>query len=117
VDTRSKIVSIGAVRASGAVAVAGYFDVLTGDLVRQLRAIRDRYPGTPFAAVVLPDPDALLGHRARAELAAALAVIDYVLITEIEDSEALGFSVIHLEEADRERNRRLREHVRARHGV
>jgi hypothetical protein len=117
VDTRAKIVSAEAVRASVPVAVAGYFDVLTGDLVRELRAIRDRHPATPLLAIVLPCPDALLEQRARAELAAALAVIDYVLIAETEDSEALASHVIHLEEADRERNRRLRDHVRSRHGV
>ena len=88
-DTRSKIVTAGTLPDVRPVAVTGYFDVLTADLIRELRAIRAREPEAPLAAVVLPGGDSLLQQRARAELMAAVAVIDYVMIAETEDLEAL----------------------------
>jgi hypothetical protein len=118
-DTRSKIVTADAVRDARPVLATGYFDVLTAHLVRELRAVRERYPEGPLAAAVLPCEGALLGQRARAEMLAALSVIDYVLIAEAQDSERLLESIaaretVRLEEADRLRNRQLRDHVRRR---
>jgi hypothetical protein len=56
---------------------------------------------------------------ARAELAAALRVIDYVLILENEDLYSLAatfqpIEIVHLEEADMRRTRQLIEHVHRR---
>jgi len=82
-DTRGKIIDIAA--ATGIAAawrsqgvrwklLTGYFDVLTPDHVRGLPE------GGPLMAAVLDPPDPLLPTRARAELAAALRMVDYVLL-------------------------------------
>lgn len=84
-DTRSKIVDLptaaaiaARLRSEGArlKLVAGYFDVLTPDEVRRLRSLSD---GQRLMAVVLDPPNPLLPPRARAELAASLSMVDYVL--------------------------------------
>src|SRR5438552_1583427 len=88
VDTREKIVDL-----SGATAIAasprsrgvrwklvsGYFDVLTPGHVRALISAAD---GAPLMAIILDRPDSLLPSRARAELAASLRMVDYVLLLE-----------------------------------
>lgn len=121
-DTRSKIVTAARLHELRPLAVTGYFDVLTVDLIREFQRIRANGPEAIIAAIVLPCGDQLLGQRARAEMTAALAVIDYVLIAESEDSEALLAEIearasVRLEAADRDRNRKLREHVRRRHSL
>ena len=70
-------------------------------------------------AMVLDPPDALLGARARAELAAGLSVIDYVFpldganfeqaVEQIQPGE-----VVREEIADRRRSKGLIEHVHRR---
>ena len=82
-DTRSKIVTAGQAP-RGAVLVAGGFDVPGVEQVRQLQNIRERHPARPLIAAVLPCQYELLGRRARGEMAAALRVVDYVLIVEPE---------------------------------
>jgi len=81
VDTRSKIVTA-AEAPRGAVLAAGSFDMLGAEQVRELQQIRERHPAPQLIAAVLPDPDAVLGVQARAEMAAALRMVDYVLIVE-----------------------------------
>ncbi len=85
-DTREKIVDLAhaasiaaALRSRGARVrlFAAHFDVLTPELVRRLRALPGK--GTLIAAVLDPVRP-LLPARARAELAAALSMIDYVLL-------------------------------------
>ena len=85
-DSREKIVDLdraaaiaAALRRKGARVslFAGDFDVLTPELVRRLRALDGQ--GTLVAAVLDPVRP-LLPTRARAELAAALSMIDYVLL-------------------------------------
>ena len=81
-DTRAKIIDLASaarLRRPGLrlKLVAGYFDVLTPDLVRRLHGLSD---GGRLIAVVVDPPNPLLPSRARAELAAALSVIDYVLL-------------------------------------
>ena len=88
-DTRTKIVD--AARAAelraaypGMRFVTGYFDVLVAS---QTRALGRLAPDSgskerPLMAVVVEPPDPLLNARARAELAAGLSVIDYVLLPE-----------------------------------
>ena len=85
-DTREKIVDLAraaqiaaALRRGGSRVrlLAAYFDVLTPELVRRLRALPD---GRPLIAVVIDPVRPLLPARARAELAAALTMIDYVLL-------------------------------------
>jgi len=96
--------------------VTGYFDVLTADHVRAMQALSD---GSPLMATVLDPPDPLLPSGARAELAASLRMIDYVLLL---DGAALEHAirelqpdeVIRAETDDRRRSATLIEHVQRR---
>lgn len=81
-DTRSKIVDTKEVlkRTNGKPIrwVSGYFDPLLAEHARRLRRLRT--PGTALAVVIEDPPQPLLPQRARAELVAALAAVDYVVI-------------------------------------
>jgi glycerol-3-phosphate cytidylyltransferase-like family protein len=89
VDTRQKIIpaeeAVAAARrldASGRrlVVVIGHFDPLLCAHARALGQVRNG-TGSPVVMVVLVPTEApLLGERARAEMAAALDVVDYVVI-------------------------------------
>ena len=96
--------------------VAGYFDVLTPDLVSRLRSLSD---GGLLIAAVLDPPNPLLHACARAELAAALSVVDYVL--SLPDSgleqaleEIRPDEVIREDRTDGKRAQALIEHVHQR---
>ena len=117
-DTRIKILSLDAARrlAPPPVLAAGYFDVLRAAHVRELAELRRRFPGSPLVAAVLPLAGALLDQRARAELAAALRVVDYVVIPERPDVYTLAETlqpafIARMEAADASRARQLTEHV------
>jgi bifunctional ADP-heptose synthase (sugar kinase/adenylyltransferase) len=126
-DTRNKIIPpdraaalVGELRDRGAAVrvVTGHFDVLVADHVRRLREIADG-SGALFALVLDP-PEPLLSGRARAELVAALGVIDYVVPAEEQAArELLGHfhpgEIVREEAADLLRARRLSEHVQRRH--
>jgi hypothetical protein len=112
-DTRHKIVSAESVPA-GCTAVTVYFDVLLADDMRDLAALP-----RPIAAVVLPLAGELLSQQARAELAAGLRVIDYVVLAGQSGADALVESlrpsqIVALETAQTRRSRQLKEHVRNR---
>jgi hypothetical protein len=108
--TERKIVAPEQVPA-GATVVTGYFDVLLAADVRDLAAL-----ARPVVAVVLPLEGELLPQRARAELAAALRIIDYVVKAhDVSVLQQLGaVQVVRLEEAQARRARELKEHVRKR---
>jgi glycerol-3-phosphate cytidylyltransferase-like family protein len=120
VDTRSKIVNARAAPPGGVLAV-GYFEVPGVEHVRSLRDIRGR--ARPLVAVVLPAPHGrreLLSQQARAEMAAALRMVDYVLIAarpglpgDFEDlvRRLRPATVVPLDEAESGRMRRLIEHI------
>ena len=120
-DTRMKIIDLAtAARLRGPGArlklVAGYFDVLTPDLVRRLRSLSD---GARLIAVVLDPPKPLLPPQARAELAAALSMIDYVLLPQAESLEKAieqirPDEVVRDDMADGKRSQALIEHVHQR---
>ncbi len=98
--------------------VTGHFDVLVPEHIRRLREIADG-SGTLFALVLDP-PEPLLSSRARAELVAALAMVDYVVPAAEEAARALlshfhPGEIVREEPADLLRARRLREHVQRRH--
>ena len=117
-DTRSKIVSPAAVP-HGATVVTGAFDVVRAEDARELAAIRARFPARPLVIVVLPLEGELLPQRARAELAAALRVVDYVLIPHDPHPDALLASLqpaelVRLETVHAERKRQLMEYVHRR---
>jgi bifunctional ADP-heptose synthase (sugar kinase/adenylyltransferase) len=125
-DTRRKILSpAAAVQLAGQLppdsltVVTGYFDVLRAEHTRDLREVRERAPAQPLLAVVLPLAGEILHQRARAELVAALYMVDYVVA--IGESDAAGLIeclkptvLVRLEEADARRIRQLTEHVHRR---
>jgi bifunctional ADP-heptose synthase (sugar kinase/adenylyltransferase) len=116
-DTRSKILTFDdALRlAPGTITLAaGYFDGLRAGHARRLEELR-----RPLLAVVLPLAGELLPQRARAEMVAALRVIDYVVIADERDLDALiariaPREVARLEAADAASVRQLIEYVHSR---
>jgi bifunctional ADP-heptose synthase (sugar kinase/adenylyltransferase) len=123
-DTRSKIVSAAGAPVD-AVLLVGSFDVLGVEHVRALAEIRKR-TSAQVIAVVLPRGDArpseVQQQGARAEMAAALRMVDYVLIaaqpgcpgdfqnlvTRLRPTE-----IIRLDEAEQSRMRRLLARVQS----
>jgi glycerol-3-phosphate cytidylyltransferase-like family protein len=94
--------------------VTGYFDPLLAAHARELAALP-----RPLLVAVLPRAGELLSQRARAELVAGLRVVDYVVIAENTDADALcerlrPAQIVRLEAADARRTRQLMEHVRNR---
>jgi bifunctional ADP-heptose synthase (sugar kinase/adenylyltransferase) len=118
VDTRNKIVAPAALPAGAFLtAVTGYFDVLRAAHIRDLASAAR--PGAKLVVVVLPYPRAVLPQRARAELVAALRMVDYVLTAENADPDRLleflkPAAVVRLEARDEQRALQLKEHVRTR---
>jgi bifunctional ADP-heptose synthase (sugar kinase/adenylyltransferase) len=120
-DSRSKILTVAeAASLAGPLAmVTGCFDVLRAAHLRDLEELRGRAGGARLLAVVLPAPGEILEQRARAELVAALRVIDYVVIADAAAAHRLAASlepveIAHLEAADIRRARELKEHVHRR---
>ena len=119
-DTRSKILTPGAslppeIRRP-LVVVTGYFDVLRGEHVRELASVRERIGAGTLVVAVLPLAEEVLEQRARAELVAALRMVDYVLIADPQELERLIASfepaeLVRLEAGDARRIRELKEHV------
>ncbi len=99
--------------------VTGYFDVLAAEHVRQLeRARRD----TGLVVVLFDPPAPVLAARARAEMVAALRVVDYVVIAEepgpatqrlLEELEPAA--IVRLEAEHARQSDELIAHVRQRH--
>jgi len=124
-DTRHKIVEphhalalAQDLRAKGVKIVTGYFDVLVAEHVRRLWEIKNG-SGT-LIVVVLDPPEPLLAGRARAELVAALGVVDYVVPAGEQAARQLlsyftASEIVREESADLLRARRLSEHVKRRH--
>jgi bifunctional ADP-heptose synthase (sugar kinase/adenylyltransferase) len=120
VDTRTKILTAAAAAAlepaRPLLLVTGWFDILRAELARYLEEERQRTQAQTLAVVVRPLPGERLPAAARAEMAAALRVVDYVFIGGNEDLDGLLGSLqpietIRLEEADATRVRQLIEHV------
>lgn len=102
--------------------VTGYFDVLLADHVRRLKQLMEH--GRPEVLfVVLSTPaEPILPLRARAELVAALSVVDYVIPVATGTLEALltGLSpdeVLRAEANDERRTQELIEYVHRRQKV
>jgi hypothetical protein len=113
-DTRNKILKIAeAQRLAGPLTlVTGFFDVLRAADARELADIKRR--SQTLVAVVLPKPDELLPQRARAELAAALATVDYVLTVTVDELAQIPAGVIvRREDADLDRAAELVRRVTA----
>jgi bifunctional ADP-heptose synthase (sugar kinase/adenylyltransferase) len=118
-DTRTKILTADAARriAGPVVAATGYFDVLRAEHVRELRELKETR--ALLLVVILPLEGELLGQRPRAELVAALRMVDYVVAAEHGEAEALldalkPVRVARMETADARRVRQLIDHVQRR---
>jgi bifunctional ADP-heptose synthase (sugar kinase/adenylyltransferase) len=99
--------------------VTGSFDVVLAADARELAEIRARQPDRPLVVVVLPLSPELLPQRARAELVAALRMVDYVVTADDAAPDALlawlePSHLVCLEAAHAERKRQLMEHVHRR---
>ena len=117
-DTRTKILSSEAAPRACTV-VTGAFDPVLAEDARELAEIRANHPDRPLLVVVLPLPGELLPQRARAELVAALRMVDYVVIADDAVPNALLASLepaqlVRLEEAQAIRKRQLMEHAHRR---
>lgn len=128
-DTRTKILTPQAARdlhIAQPVLVTGYFDLLRAAHVCELEAVLRRTAAGALVAIVMPWNEAVLSQRARAEMAAALRVLDYVVTPDETDAEgdlrslvaALSpLEVVRLEPSHALRNRELIEHVQQRHSA
>jgi glycerol-3-phosphate cytidylyltransferase-like family protein len=99
--------------------VTGTFDILRAEHAREITAVRSSAPEAALLVAVLPSRLELLSQRARAEMVAALRMVDYVLTAAYGDLDVLIGSlrpvrVVRLEEADARRLRQLTEHVHRR---
>lgn len=99
------------------VVATGCFDPLLAEHANRLEGLRER---SALVMVVVADPPRpILPARARAELVAALAVIDYVVLAEkgrLEDlvAQLEAAEVLRGEAADQELTRDLIRHVHTR---
>jgi hypothetical protein len=117
-DTRTKILSPEAAPRACTV-VTGAFDPVLAEDARELAEIRANHPDRPLLVVVLPLPGELLPQRARAELVAALRMVDYVVTAPDAATDALLAALeprhlVRLERAQAVRKRQLMDHVHRR---
>jgi bifunctional ADP-heptose synthase (sugar kinase/adenylyltransferase) len=124
VDTRTKIITpeeaCALARGPGKAALAtGYFDVLLAAHVRELQRVRDSLPDAVLLVALGTPGQPLLDARARAEMVAALAMVDYVVSLEDRQMESLlaafpAERIVRLEAAHEQRMRELIQHVHRR---
>jgi len=122
VDTRNKILTRAAAEnlPGPLTLVTGYFDVLRAEHPRALQQVRERTGNRKLLVAVVTYAGELIDDQSRAELVAALRMVDYV-VTATHD-ELDGFierlrpaEIVRLEAADVGRKRRLIEDVQRRH--
>ncbi len=122
-DTRTKILTPSALAEleppRPLLLAIGRFDILRVEMARELAAARRRTGAASLLAVVRQLSDELAPLDARAELAAALRVIDYVFAAADGDLTSLAavlqpIEIMNLEEAETRRKRQLIEHVHSR---
>ena len=109
-DTRTKILDSAAARKIaevGATVVSGYFDPLVSSHAKRLAELKR--DGAKLLVIIATPENAILPVRARAELVASLASVDYVT----ETCDGLTPQV-RLEQEDEARLEALIEHVHAR---
>jgi bifunctional ADP-heptose synthase (sugar kinase/adenylyltransferase) len=125
-DTRTKILSPAAAletarrwrdEARTLKVVIGCFDPVLADHARRVEALRDG--STALVAIVVEPARPILSTRARAELVAALAAVDLVVIpgdAPLDDLlSGLGATaVVHGESADQQITQSLIHHVQSR---
>jgi len=121
-DTRTKILTLEvarALRAPSPAIVTGYFDILRAEDAREIEDVRRRTAAATLVAFVLPSSAALLSQHARAEMAAAFRVIDYVVTGDERDLATLigalqPLGVVRLEDGEARRYREFVQHVHRR---
>ena len=109
-DTRTKIINAVQARliaAQGATVVSGYFDPLVASYAERLAQLKKE--GAPLLVLIATPADAILPARARAELVAGLAIVDYVCETAGDVAPHLS-----LEREHTDRLAQLIEHVHTR---
>jgi bifunctional ADP-heptose synthase (sugar kinase/adenylyltransferase) len=122
-DTRSKIISREAALELAAsrklLVVQGSFDVLLASHALALQKVRDGTPGAALMLVLTPPSVPLLSDCARAELAAALHMVDYVVIGGPEEfgGRLSAAQWMSRQREDEELVRLLMEHVHRRHNL
>lgn len=109
-DTRSKILTLTEARSlSGPLAIAaGTFNPLRAAEAAALADFREQNPGSHLLVAILAAEPELLPRAARAELAAALRVVDYVVVAD-EDELKIGLRLP-------DHTQSLIDHVRQRAG-
>jgi hypothetical protein len=107
-DTRTKIVA--PERVAGRTLVAAYVDPLVATHAQRFQELADEHG--PLALCLCDPPNPLLPARARAELAAALRHVEFVVIGDAALAQAP--SVIDERPADLARRAALMAHVRNR---
>lgn len=121
VDTRNKIIEADRAaelaRDPGTTVVIGAFDPLLAAHVRELQRVRNRTAGGPLLIVLAQPVEALLPLRARAEMVAALRMVDFVFPAggDTEAERFLSPQAVDFRPDDRERALHLTEHVQRRH--
>lgn len=127
-DTRNKILTPQAAiamarawRAEGRrlAVVSGHFDVLLADHLPAVQAVRNGTAPPVVVVVLAPPANPVLRARARAEMVAALAMVDYVIISDGTGLEALLDALapdetVRVEAAHERRAAQLIEHVQRR---
>jgi bifunctional ADP-heptose synthase (sugar kinase/adenylyltransferase) len=117
-DTRSKIIQLHEIQTlqdRTARWISGHFDPLLAEHVGLLR--RAREPGNLLVVEITNPAHPLLSQRARAELVAALAVVDYVVLSNVEPDPALAAGLPAGPPIDAGVTGRFVAHVLKRHGV
>jgi bifunctional ADP-heptose synthase (sugar kinase/adenylyltransferase) len=123
-DTRKKIIEPARAREiarelhSRLTLVTGYFDVLRTGHIRRLQQLAAA--GKGLMVVVLDPPQPILSQRARAELVAALAMVDYVVPAGQDGLDDLlnafpADAIAREEASDLPRTQELTAHVQRRH--
>ena len=120
-DTRHKIITLDQARVlprdPASIAFVSPMEVLRASHIRKLEELASQAAGKLF--VILTEPEApLVPLQARAEVAAGLRVVDYVIPSPDGAGPALAAIlpglIVNDEEEDRGRTRQLVEHVRSR---
>ena len=78
-DTRTKIIDpahAARVAREGATVVSGYFDPMVAGYAEELAKLK--HDGKPLLVLIANPPEPILPARARAQLVAGLAAVDYV---------------------------------------
>ncbi len=115
-DTRSKIVpaatALSCAPGTKAIVLLSAFDVLTAARIRRVNQLAE--DADLLIAVITQVPGSLLPAQARAELAASLDLVDFVVIADGPLTHFPDARIIDDTEADRQRTTQLIEYVHQR---